>query len=78
MCWSSSKIAANGFSVRVHDGEVVLEGTTDVIQHKGTATRLAKLAGARRVDNRIKITEEARQKAARKRRGWLRLRLPLR
>ncbi len=50
-------------------GVAILEGRTGVVQHKGTATRLAKLAGATRVDNRIKITEEARQEAARKRRG---------
>ena len=41
-----------------------LTGTTDVIQHKGTATRIAKVAGARSVDNKIKISDAARQKSA--------------
>jgi len=56
-----SKIGANGFSVRVHNGVAILEGRTDVPQHKGTATRLARNAGARRVDNRIEVSREARQ-----------------
>ncbi len=60
-----SKIAANGFRVRVHNGVAILEGKTDVPQHKGTPTRLARNAGARRVDNRIEVSEQGRQKAAR-------------
>lgn len=59
-----SKIAVNGFRVRVHSGVAVIEGKTDIPQHKGTATRLARAAGARRVDNRIEVSEQARQKAA--------------
>jgi hypothetical protein len=59
-----SKISADGFTVKVQGGVAILEGFTAVIQHKGTATRLAKRAGAKRVDNRIRISEEARQKAA--------------
>jgi hypothetical protein len=59
-----SKIAVNGFRVRVHSGVAVIEGKTGIPQHKGTATRLARAAGARRVDNRIEVSEQARQKAA--------------
>ena len=40
------------------------EGTTAVVQHKGSATRMAKSAGAKRVVNNIKITDAAKWKAA--------------
>jgi hypothetical protein len=59
-----SKISKNNFQVKVQNGTAVITGRTDVIQHKGVATRLAKSAGAKRVDNRIEITEAARQRAA--------------
>jgi hypothetical protein len=59
-----SKISKNNFQVKVQNGTAILTGRTDVIQHKGVATRLAKSAGARRVDNRIEITEAARERAA--------------
>jgi len=62
--FAKSKIAADGFTVRVQRGAAILEGTTNVIQRKGAATRLAKLGGAASVDNRIRIGEAARQKAA--------------
>ncbi len=61
---AASRISSDHFTVRVQGGVAVLEGQTGVIQHKGTATRLAKSAGALRVDNRIQISQEARQKAA--------------
>jgi hypothetical protein len=41
-----------------------IEGKTDVIQHKGTATRMAKTGGAIAVNNHIQIGDAARQKAA--------------
>jgi len=66
--FARSKIAVNGFTVRVRDGVAILEGKTDVAQHKGVATRLARLAGARRVENRIQVSERAREKARRSRR----------
>jgi osmotically-inducible protein OsmY len=62
--FARSKIAANGFSVRVQGGVAILEGRTNVVQHKGTATRLAKAAGARKVINRIEVSEQARLKAS--------------
>ncbi len=62
--FANSKIAVNRFTVRVQGGVATLEGRTDVLQHKGTATRLAKAAGARKVVNRIEVSEKARQKAS--------------
>jgi BON domain len=61
---AKSKIAADGFTVRVQGGVAYWDGVTSVIQHKGTATRMAKTAGARQVVNNIKITDAARKKAA--------------
>lgn len=62
--FEKSKIAINEFRVRVHNGVAVIEGRTEVPQHKGTATRLARNAGARRVDNRVQVSERGRQKAS--------------
>ncbi len=62
--FQKSKIAAENFKVRVEGGVAYLEGRTDVIQRKGTATRLAKAAGAKRVVNKIEIGEAARAKVA--------------
>ncbi len=61
---AKSKIAADKFQVRVQGGVATLEGRTDVIQHKGVATRLAKSAGAVAVNNHIQTSDAARQKAA--------------
>lgn len=61
---AKSKIGADGFEVHVQGGIATLEGKTDVIQHKGVATRLAKSAGAVAVKNQIQISDAARQKAA--------------
>ena len=60
----SAKISADHFTVHVQGGVATLEGQTSVVQHKGSATRMAKSAGAVRVVNRIQISQEARQKAA--------------
>ncbi|MBI3473736.1 MAG: BON domain-containing protein [Candidatus Solibacter usitatus] len=62
--FAESKISANKFQVRVQGGVATLEGKTEVLQHKGTATRLAKSAGAVRVINRIEVSDAAKQKAA--------------
>ena len=43
---AKSKINADHFTVHVQGGVATLEGRTDVIQHKGVATRLAKSGGA--------------------------------
>lgn len=62
--FAKSKISEDKFTVRVQGGVATLEGRTDIIQRKGTATRLARAAGAREVVNRIEPSEKARQKAA--------------
>lgn len=64
--FARSKISADQFTVKVMNGVAILEGTTKVIQRKGVATRLARLGGARSVDNRIRIDEAARAAAAAK------------
>jgi osmotically-inducible protein OsmY len=61
-----SKINADHFTVTVQNGIATIEGKTNVIQHKGVATRLARTGGAQAVQNRIQISEEARAKAAAK------------
>ncbi len=63
--FSKSKISVNNFQVRVQGGVATIEGKTKVIQHKGTATRLARLAGARTVRNKIEVDDAAREQAAR-------------
>jgi osmotically-inducible protein OsmY len=50
-----SKLAADAIKVRAAGGVVTLEGETAVPQRKGVATRLARAAGAARVDNRIRV-----------------------
>lgn len=62
--FAKSKIAKNQFQVRVQGGTATLSGSTDIVQHKATATRLAKLGGARAVLNQIQISEAARHKAS--------------
>ena len=59
-----SKIGKDGLTVHVKNGIATWQGTTNVMQHKGAATRMAKTAGATQVVNNIKITDEARAKAA--------------
>ena len=60
---AKSKIKKDGFTVREQGGIAYWDGTASVIQHKGSATRMAKAAGARAVVNNIKISDAARQKA---------------
>jgi hypothetical protein len=61
---AKSKVGKDGFTAHVKNGVVTWEGKTDIIQHKGAATRMARTAGALEVVNNIKISDEARQKAA--------------
>ena len=61
---AKSKIGKDGFTVRVQGGVAFWEGSTSVVQHKGSATRMAKAAGAKTVINNIKVTDAAKQKAA--------------
>jgi osmotically-inducible protein OsmY len=62
----SQKIGPEGFTVHVKNKVATFEGKTNVIQHKGAATRMAHSAGAIGVENHIKISDEARRKAAEK------------
>ena len=62
--FAKSKIDADKFQVHVQGGVATIEGRTDVLQHKGVATRLAKTGGALAVNNHIQISDAAREKAA--------------
>ena len=64
--FAKSKINAEHFTVSVQNGVATIEGKTNVIQHKGVATRLAKTGGAVAVQNHIQVSEEAKAKAAAK------------
>ena len=61
---AKSKIGKDGFQVHVKNGIATWQGTTQVMQHKGAATRMAKTAGAIQVVNNIKVGDDAKQKAA--------------
>jgi hypothetical protein len=60
----SPKLGPEKFQVHVQGGVATFEGKTDVVQHKGTATRMAKSAGALAVNNHIQISDAAKEKAA--------------
>ncbi len=62
--FARSKIGADKFQVHVQGGVATIEGHTDVIQRKGTATRLARLGGAAAVNNQIQISDAARKRAS--------------
>ena len=62
--FAKSKIHEDKFTVRVQGGVAHIDGKTDVLQHKGVATRMAKTAGAAMVDNRIQVSQAAKDKAA--------------
>lgn len=62
--FAASKIAADKFEVHVQGGRATITGNTDVLQHKGTATRMARSAGATDVVNKVEPSEAAREKAA--------------
>jgi hypothetical protein len=62
--FAASKISTHHFQVHVQGGVATIEGQTDVLQHKGVATRLAKSAGATTVVNRVAVSQAAKDKAA--------------
>ena len=62
--FAKSKINAEKFQVHVQGGVATIEGHTDVVQHKGVATRMAKTGGAVAVNNHIQISDAAKKKAA--------------
>lgn len=61
---AKSKIGPDKFRFKVQGGVATIEGKTDIVQHKGAATRMAKTAGAVAVNNHIQISDEAKEKAA--------------
>ena len=61
--FAKSKISADRFSVHVQGGIATIDGKTEVLQHKGTATRIARSAGAAQVVNKIQVSEEAKARA---------------
>ncbi len=61
---AKSKIGKDGFRFHVQRGIVTWEGTTNVVQHKGSATRMAKAAGAVQVINKIQVSADGKAKAS--------------
>ena len=61
--FAASKISRHHFQVHVRGGVATIEGDTDVLQHKGVATRLAKSSGATKVVNHIAVSQAAKDKA---------------
>jgi len=61
--FAASKISKNKFEVHVQGGVATISGKTDVLQHKRTATRLAKSAGAKQVVNKVEVSDAAKDKA---------------
>jgi len=59
---AKSKIGKDGFKFHVQHGVVTWEGSTSVMQHKGSATRMAHTAGAVQVVNNIQVSEGAKAK----------------
>ena len=62
--FAASKISVDKFQVSVQGGVATITGHTDIVQHTGTATRLAKTAGATQVVNKIEVSQAAKDKAA--------------
>jgi hypothetical protein len=62
--FAKSKINEDKFTVRVQGGIATIDGKTDVLQHKGVATRMCKTAGAAAVNNRVVVSDAAKKKAA--------------
>jgi hypothetical protein len=61
---ANSKIGKDGFQIHVKNQIATWTGSTGVMQHKGAATRMAKAAGAIQVVNNIKVSDDAKAKAA--------------
>lgn len=62
--FAKSKINEDKFTVRVQGGVAIIDGKTDVVQHKGVATRMSKTAGALAVDNRVHVSDAGKAKVA--------------
>jgi hypothetical protein len=66
---NKSKIGKDGFHFKVQRGVVTWEGTTNIGQHKGAATRMARSSGAAQVINNIKVLNG--EKGAVVRKAWV-------
>jgi osmotically-inducible protein OsmY len=64
---AKSKIGRDGFKFHVQRGVVTWEGNTNVMQHKGSATRMARAAGAVQVVNNIHVNGTAKDMSSLKR-----------
>ena len=64
---AKSKIGKDGFKFHVQRGVVTWEGTTNVMQHKGSATRMARAAGALQVVNNIHVNGTGKDTSSLKR-----------
>ena len=62
--FTRSKISIDKFEVKVQGGVATITGKTDVLQHKGVATRLARSAGAAQVVNKVEVSDAAKQQAS--------------
>jgi len=63
---TKSKIGKDGFHFKVQRGIVTWEGTTNIGQHKGAATRMARSSGAAQVINNIKVLNTGKDTVLRK------------
>ena len=63
--FSRSKAGGGKFQVKVQSGVAYLSGKADIVQHKGSATRMARTAGAKKVVNNIVVSEAGKQRAVR-------------
>ncbi|MFL6354769.1 MAG: BON domain-containing protein [Bryobacteraceae bacterium] len=61
---AKSKIGKDGFTFRVQRGVVTWQGSTSVMQHKGSATRMARTAGAVQVINNIQVSSTGNANAS--------------
>jgi len=62
--FAKSKGSADKLTVKVQGGIATIDGKTNVVQRKGSATRMARTAGATAVVNRVQVSDAAKQKAA--------------
>ena len=60
---SKSKLKSEGIQIKVEKGTATITGRTDILQHKGTATRMAKSSGATQIHNEMVVGEAARKAA---------------
>ncbi|HVW08942.1 MAG TPA: BON domain-containing protein, partial [Bryobacteraceae bacterium] len=60
---AKSRLAPEHFTVSVSGGVATIGGVTDIPQHKGVMTRMAKASGATAVRNNIRVSAAGKAKA---------------